>query len=68
MNRRDELQQRTHQAEDGSAIHGVRYTLLVQENLRNVSESWPLDLPQLRPGEYHRFVDSMMAEKDNLPS
>ncbi len=55
-------------AEAGAAIYALRCAGCHGEELRNTSGGWSFDLRRLRPDEHGRFVDSVTAGKDNMPS
>ena len=56
------------QVERGAAIYTLRCAGCHGEELRNVSGGWSFDLRRLRPDEHDRFVESVTAGKDNMPS
>lgn len=55
-------------ADEGARIYTQRCSSCHGENLVNVSGGWSFDLRRLRPDEHDRFVDSVTAGKDNMPS
>jgi mono/diheme cytochrome c family protein len=55
-------------AERGAAIYALRCESCHGEGLRNVSGGWSFDLRRLREDEHDRFVGSVTAGKDNMPS
>jgi mono/diheme cytochrome c family protein len=55
-------------AEAGAAIYALRCAGCHGEELRNTSGGWSFDLRRLRQDEHDRFVDSVTAGKDNMPS
>ncbi len=56
------------QAEAGAGIYANRCAGCHGEELRNTSGGWSFDLRRLRPDEHDRFVNSVTAGKDNMPS
>lgn len=55
-------------AEDGAVVYANRCAGCHGDQLRHNSGSPAFDLRRLRPDEHDRFVDSVIAGKDNMPS
>jgi mono/diheme cytochrome c family protein len=56
------------QVEKGAAVYGLRCSGCHGEKLVNTSGGWSFDLRRLHPDEHDRFVGSVTAGKDNMPS
>jgi mono/diheme cytochrome c family protein len=52
----------------GAAIYALRCEGCHGQGLRNTSGGWSFDLRKLKPDEHERFVESVTAGKDNMPS
>jgi len=52
----------------GAVIYTQRCAGCHGQELHNTSGGWSFDLRRLRPDEHDRFVNSVTAGKDNMPS